>query len=356
MKEELLRMLPVPSFLHPSAIGLSIENDGVALVSSPVPEAEHDARFVSLPVGVVDRGEVQDQEEFKRALKTVTRGIKKNDIVLSLPSDAGFLVRLEVDSQVGDIDEAVLLSIDQYIPINPSELVISVEKLGISKEGKQRVLVNAYPETLSSFYEEAVLEFGFNPVASEMSIRSMTKALIPYGGLNSSLLLRIGRERSQAVVVVGGRPWLFSTIAFGWNKIVQTIARAGQVKEEEAMRLVYTHGFTKTRNKEVFDLMIPAAAAMRDEIVKIVRFWDSHKERTWGRARGIDTVIITGKGAGIPGFAKHLSVGLPVRVTSGSPFDEVAYTSEKIPIIKRGESFEVTAAYGAFKRAQERVW
>ncbi|MDP2668759.1 MAG: pilus assembly protein PilM [bacterium] len=356
MKEEFLRMLPVPSFLFPRAIGLAIEDDGVSFVVNALPQDEFDAVYVPLAEDVITKGELTKPNDLTGAIVKIVSLTKNKDVVLSLPSDAGFLVRMEVEKEVPDIIEAVLFAIEEYVPVDPAELVVDVDNIGLSKEGKQRVVVSAYPEAIVRSYEDAVRVAGLNPVAAEMSVHSIARALVQQGGVSSTLVLHVGRTRSRAIIAVGGRPWLVSTIGIGWQKIVDLVARSGEMTEKEALHTIFTYGFSKTHNKELFNLMIPVAASFRDEIVKIVRFWESHKDRSWGRARTIEHVIVTGCGAAIPGIAEHLGVCLPVYVSTKSPFDELAYNAKNTPIISRSDSFDFTAGVGAYLRAQERTW
>ncbi|MDP3989057.1 MAG: pilus assembly protein PilM [bacterium] len=356
MKKQLLRLFPVPQIVHPRACGISIEDDSVVLSQAIVPSNEHDAQRVELAPGIVEHGELKKPDLLHEALVSLRRTSRYAHAVVSLPTDAGFLVRMELDSAVTDIYEGVLLGIEEYVPVNPSELLVAVEHINTTNEGAQRVLVTAYPRALVSAYEEALVRAGFDPVATESSMHALSRALVDQDLRGSTLLVSVGRERAHAIVVVANRPWLVSTIGMGWQRIVDAVARASQTTQSDAKRIVFTHGFSRLANKELFGLMVPAAAALRDEIAKVVRFWDSHQERAWGKAQRIHSVIITGHGAAIPGIERHMEVGLGIRMRVQSPWDVITRDGDAVPFLARNESLGYAAAAGVYIRAHTKQW
>ena len=356
MNEGLLRVFPVPNFLHPPAVGLSIEDDHITLVQSLLPHAPAHAQQITLEPKVIDRGVVSSPERVLSALTKLRSVARNGNVALSLPVDAGFVVRMEIDGDVDDLREAIMLRIEEYVPANPAELVIDYEVVGFSSEKKWRVLVAAYPRDVVTTYEELLSKAGFTLVAAELSNHAIARCVVSGNKEDSTLIVDIGRFRSHATILVGHRPWLVSSVSLGWQQLIDTAARAAQMKPAEAERTIFSYGFSRLESKELYELMVPTSAALRDEVGKIIRFWDSHKERSWGKARGIERVALVGRGASIPGISTHMSSGFAARVRSVSPWDEGAYHAGQVPNIDRGASLSYAAASGAFKRAMARTW
>ena len=356
MKREFLRLFPVPHMLVPKAVGLAIEDDSITLVQACVPSSAHDVLRIPLEASVIERGELKDKTALHLALVAARRMSNHEHVIVSLPTDAGFLVRMELDSATSDIVDSVLLGIEEYVPVDPAELLVSVELVDVSSQGAKRVLVTAYPSAVVTAYEEALVGAGFTPVAAESSMHSLARALVHEKTHESTLLVTIGRWRTHAIVVVACRPWLISTVGMGWQRIVDSVTRAGQIQPSEAEHLVFTQGFSYLANRDLFSLMVPAVAALRDEVGKVLRFWDSHKERGWDKVRSIDSVILTGHGAAIPGIERHMEVGLNMRMHVVSPWDDAARQGSAVSWVLRNESFSYTAATGAYIRAHNKQW
>lgn len=353
----LLRLFPVPTFLHPHAVGISIEDDQVTLVQKAVPLETCDATQVVLPPGVVERGEIVNPEQLISSLKRLRKQCQSSEVVLALPTDAGFLVRMEIDPEVTNVHEAVLLGIEEYIPVNPADLTLDFEVVGYEKKSGWRVLVAAYPTMLIRAYEDALKQAGFVAVAAELVPHALARAVTEGKEGESVLVFSVGRTRSHAIIMVGYRPWTVTSIELGWQQLVEVCQRSvDTLKLGEAERTVFRYGFSRLHSKELVDLMSPTAAVFRDEINKIIGFWASHRERSWGNARTIEDVVLVGRGGGIPGMSKHLGAGLSARVRAVSPWEDAVYDSPSVPSIERAASLSYAGATGAFIRATRGAW
>ncbi len=227
------------------------------------------------------------------------------------------------------IDEAVRLEAEQYIPVPLDNLYLDYEIINRSDKGIELLMVAA-PKNIIDSYLKLLQAVGLEPVALEptMSATSRVFALADPSHGVPSLLIDFGSV-SVDIAAFDQNMVVNSTIAGGSDTINEMIAKNLNIKVEEAFDLKNRYGISMSaRQQEILDAINPILENLIREAKKIVRYYN---ERMAEEHRKIVQTIIIGGGANMPGLNQYLSreLGLPTKMLD--PWDHVDFGNLKPP-------------------------
>lgn len=263
--------------------------------------------------GVIVDPESIAQVTYDVITKNLVGTIDTRRIAAALPASRTFSRVLTLPNMAkSDLDAAVRLEAEQYIPVSSDDLYIDYE---VAEAGKDEVeiLVVAAPRKIVDSYQVLFDLLGLEPVLMETTIAASSRMvmhaeatdlptlIIDFGSVSTDLSI------SDSVIRVTG------TVNEGGDTISQGIAKQLGVTPRQAQTIKTKYGLGPSRRqKEITKAVQPMLDKMVAEVKKMVRFYQERSDKE----RKLEQVIILGGGANMPGLSDYLTdkIRLPTRV------------------------------------------
>lgn len=241
--------------------------------------------------------------------------LPSNHVALSVPTSRTYsrTMVLPLDA-AKDLEAAIQIEAEQYIPLPTSELNIDYEV--IEKSDKDiTVLISAVPKRIIETILLACDQVGLEVILVEPGISSLARIIThTEEGHLPTVLVDIGAANTDIAIldefirVTGGT-------SMGGNSFTLSISKKLKVSLETAHQLKVLNGLgAGEKQAKIQDALRPDLDKIGREIQKIIRYYS---ERI-GTNKKIEQVIIVGAGSNIPGLGEYFtdSLVLPARVAS----------------------------------------
>ena len=113
---------------------------------------------------------------------------------------------------------------------------------------------------------------------------------------------------------------LSSSVKLSGAVITDSIMRAFQVDEEEAVRMKEEIGINPEENKALFEAIAPSVADFKEQIQQYIEFYYKSSSHAHGSDAQFGKILLVGGGARIRGFDKYLAVSLNLPVEIANPW------------------------------------
>jgi type IV pilus assembly protein PilM len=196
-------------------------------------------------------------------------------------------------------------------------------------------------------YTSAVRAGGLRTVGVDVKALSLTRSTFPdaFFDEGATLLLDVGTELTNLVIVQGGSPTLTRFIPMGLDDLVRAVSEAADLPEEEAekqtldprVRLGYEPGDAGEEGddaeepppkEENFDPALiydvrrgleEAVQTLAEDVQRSIEYHHSQPE-----SREVSQVLVSGEGALVAGFDAYLGELLGVPTHRGNPVGKLA--------------------------------
>jgi type IV pilus assembly protein PilM len=330
-----------------------------------------------LPQGVIIEGEVADLDLLAAEIKEFwsSHSFKGRSVVLGVANQKVIVRLLNFPRmEEEDLRSAIGFEAQDHIPMPLEEAVLDYVVLGPQDEGSDldRILVVAAHKGMVERYTSAVRAGGLRPAGIDVKALSLTRSTLPdtFFDEGATLLLDVGTELSNLVVVQGGSPTLTRFIPMGLDDLVRAVSEAADLPEEEAekraldprARLGYepdNAGEVDTESPEkgdddfdpalVYDVrrgLEEAVQTLAEDLQRSIEYHHSQPE-----SRGVSQVLVSGEGALVAGFDAYLGELLGVPTHRGNPLGKLAANRSNVSDEQLGAMEPVLAV--AFGLAME---
>lgn len=341
------RYFPVPKYLKFPAVGLDISDGAVKYVEILGDKGE----FKIGRYGKVEIGVSPDDKEYGKALASAILKVKKENNFetarASLLEDQSYFLRIKIPKiKKSEVRGSIELQLEEYIPYPPAEVVFDYEILG-EAGGEFIVSVAVFPLKEVEERTNLLKSAGLLPVSLEAESEAVARALIPKGEKGAHMLVNLGREHSILSITDGKNIYFSHIMKVGGNSLNKKIRECFSVGEEEAEKIKFEKGLIQSKeNQELIFCLAPSISSVRDEIVKHLRYWESHDDVFGKREAPIKKIILFGNQAGIPGLADYLSASIGQKIVLGSPWINIFKLEKYVPEIPAKKSLEYATAVG----------
>lgn len=273
---------------------------------------------VSFNPAFIQEGVVTDIEGLAKAAKKLFAEdmigkINTRRVAVTMPVARTFNRAMSLPKLAkNDLDQAVRLEAEQYIPMPIDELYLDYEIT--SQTNKEiELLVVAVPKKIVDSYVAFLQVVGLEPVAFETTIAASARlvsqaeqsdiptVLIDLGSLSTDITIY-----DQALIVTG-------TVIGGGDIFTQSIAKKLGVTEKEAhtIKTKYGMGVSK-KQKEIAEALSESLEQLGKEVKRMVRYYEERGKE----GSAIGQVVTMGGGANMPGLTDYLTslLRLPVRM------------------------------------------
>jgi len=284
--------------------------------------------FNNFSGSAIENGIITDPSEVAQAAyslltEKVVGGITTNRVVSAIPVSKTFTRVLTLPAASEDqLDEAVKLEVEQYVPVPIDDLYIDYKityRDTSKKDEELEILMVAAPKLIVDSYMDLYEMLGLEVAAIETSLissvrgvkNSFNKKPDPKKGKSKSkktktqatLLIDFGAKSSD-LSIFDNTIRVTGTIQKGGDDITKAIADTLKLTERQAHTLKSRHGLSDSKHqKKINDAAKPVLAELGREIRKMKRYYE-------GRATDegeISQLIILGGGANLPGLPEFLN-------------------------------------------------
>lgn len=332
---------------------------------------------VDVPEGVLDRGEVLNQDKaaelLVQLLKNAHGQLRGRAVVACLPEAKTFVKIIEIPRETTDegLKRAVLTEIEQNIPLPQDEIYYDWQVLPDIRpspkkaepepdEGEPtpaepadgpkpaeeppaepakaeeepddvprpeppadrppmtRVLMGAAPKNLVDSYTAMLERAGLAPIALEIEAVAIARALVPsdLAAEEAVGVLDIGATRSSLVIFDGGSVQMSISIPISGIEITKTVSQLLNVSMEDAEVLKRECGLDADRCEDkMWKILLPLIDDMTSKIRNALRFY----RIGFPQGKKIEKLYLCGGGALFREIDTVLSRKLTIKVRRGNP-------------------------------------
>jgi type IV pilus assembly protein PilM len=319
--------------------------------------------------GIIERGEVKDEEALIKVIKEGVSKIKgeklrTKHVVCSLPEERSFLQVIQMPKlKKEELERAVKYEAENHIPLPIDEVYLDSQIIPpiYNHLDHSDILVIAFPKKVIDPYIYCLKKAGLQPRILELESSAVTRALIKKEVTTYSLVLvDIGEAETSFIVFAGYSLRFTSAISISSHKFTEAIARDLKVDLEEAEKLKSKYNLKnkESQNKKILEILTPLFGELSEEIKKRLDYYRTHRlhEHLPPDHKGIQKILLCGGGANLKGIDSFLSGQLKVPVKLGNPWVNILPEPQKeTSRLPYNESLRYTVALGlALRGAREK--
>lgn len=249
--------------------------------------------------------------------------LSSNHVAIGLPTDRTYSRTFNLPTKVQkNLQDAVKLEIEQYIPIPASTLYVDSQIIERTKENIT-VLMSAIPRTIVDKSVAAAKEADLvvNLVESRMSAiaRLITQT---ENGVLPSVIVDIGLASTDIAILDQDAIRVTSGVPVGGNTFTLDIARKLGVPLENAHQLKVLNGLNAgSRQAKIKNAVEPTLRRIIAETKKVMRYYN---ERI-NDGRKLEQLLIVGSGSNMPGIGEYFTNELVIAARVASPWQKLNF-------------------------------
>lgn len=338
-----------PKYLSLPTAGIDVSASGIKLAF--LEERTHGLELVTygeerLPAGAFTSADITDISAVIKGLMNLakTHGVKTANI--AMPESRTYLFETEVTGvSAKEWGVALEQKIDEFVPLPPAE--VSYDLVPASVKGNTaHVVAVGYARRFIAQSLQAFDEAGIRVRSIESELFSIARALLPPGDPSTVLIIDIGKTTTKLLVVANRIPRYATTLDIGGHALTLAVQKHFGVTEEEAKKVKADRGLVASDgNQEYLAAMLSTVAAIREEIVRRLDYWQTH-DVAGGAHEPVSRAIIVGGNATLKGLPEYLAAGLKVPVDLGDVFTNLASRDYWLPPVDYTQSLAYATAIG----------
>lgn len=351
----LSRFFPPPRYFGMPAFGVDLSDCSVKyaeLVSHKDALRLGVFGTMDIPGGAIEKGEIKQRDVVTGILRELRDMTQKNYVVAALPEERVYMSVMPLPMmRAEELATAIESQLEEYIPMPAHESIFDFEFLGADPiEHQYRVAVSAAPRTLINAYVELFSMAGFRPLAFEIEVQALARAVVPRGDMRTMAILDFGKTRTGLAIVQNGIVQFATTVPIGGYHLEQSLREQLGVDTAEARRIKIERGLQRSEDHNtVFDALLPLVSALKDETEKHIIFWNTRPKTH--KHQDVETILLAGGDANLIGFEEYLASQLKLPVSRANPWVNIASFEKYIPEIHAKEAITYAPALGLALRA-----
>jgi len=251
--------------------------------------------------------------------------LPSNHAVVGIPTSRTYSRTFTVPTSAEkNLQDAVEVEVDQYIPIPFSSLYVDYEIITRTKE-QLTIAMSAVPKTLIDNCHSALENAGIQPVMIEPSINSVARVLeATEEGHLTTLIIDIGPASTDIAVLESGTIRVSGGLGIGGNTFTLDIAKKMNVALENAHQLKVLNGLSASpRQAKISAALQPSLQRILTEVRKVIRYYNERLNND----RNIEQVLVVGGGSNVPGIGDYFTNELVMAARVASPWQKLDFGS-----------------------------
>jgi type IV pilus assembly protein PilM len=250
------------------------------------------------------------------------------NVAVGIPSNRVFTTVADVDRLSDDeLAKSIKLQADSLIPTPLAESKIDWALLGDSPtdKTKQEILLSSVPNNFIEARLDMLESIGLNVIAFEPDNLAVSRALIAPDAQGTQLLIDIGRQSTDLVIMLNGKPRLTRSIPTGVEAIIRAATQNLNIDEKQAEQFVMKFGLSKDKLEgQIIQAVGGTVDILVSEIEKSIKFF-----LTRYNTEKIQRMIVTGGASVIPEFPLHLANKFGIEVEIGNAWRNVSFSRDR---------------------------
>lgn len=288
-------------------------------------------KYAYVPLGAkvaVSESKV-DQDKLSQSIKQLVgqANVNTKNVAVGIPSNRVFTTIADVDRlPSNELAKAIRYQADSLIPTPLAESKIDWVLLGDSPadKTKQEILLSSVPNKFVEDRLDMLEAIGLNVIAFEPDNLAMARSLAGPDDV-AQLLLDVGHQSTDLVVVLKGKAHLTRNIPTGVEAIVRSASQNLGVDTKQAEEFVFKFGMSKDKLEgQVYQAIIGTVDILTTEIEKSIKFFQTRYQGV-----KIERIIVTGGASIIPEFPLYLANKYGINVEIGNAWRNVTYNRER---------------------------
>jgi len=311
-------------------VGLDISSTGIKLMSvDPKKWLVHGYGSVDLdPTRMREGLENENSTFLADSLKelmssNIVGSLLSNRVAIALPTSRTYTRTFTLPSSAEkSLDEAVMLEVEQYIPIPVSTLYIDYQV--IERDRKTIVvLMSAVSRTIVDNVTRNVKAAGLLPVLIEPSINSVGRVLTATeDGTLPTVVVDIGPAGTDIAILDRGSIRVTSGVTIGGNSFTLDIAKKLNIALENAHQLKVLNGLNAgPRQQKLREALSPSLERILTETKKVMRYYTERVNPD----RKLEQLLIVGGGSNVPGIGEYFTENLIIAARAASPWQQLDF-------------------------------
>jgi len=308
------------------------------------------------PKECVANGVIIDYEKLNKALydllsQNLNGTISTRKVACAIPTSRTFSRPMRLPAMDDkDIDEAVRLEAEQYIPVPANNLYINYEVIRRDDKNTELLMVAA-PKNIIDSYVKFLQVVNLEPVVLEPTMNAVARLFSSADSSSNeaSLLIDFG-SIGVDLAVFDQTMFVNSTVAGGSDTINDLIAKQLGISQQEAYVVKNKEGLAKGPHQaEIMAAVRPMLENLIREIRKTLSYYQERLESTH---RPIAQVITVGGGVNMPGLNDYFSQQLKLPTRMFEPWHKIDFGSLPVPDVP-DRSMYITVAGEAMLDAKK---
>jgi type IV pilus assembly protein PilM len=311
--------------------GLDIGTSGIRLVQLSHPSNALQAyAYMPIDIKIAMSDSKVDQLQLVQAVKNLVSksGVRTKNAAVGLPSQKVFTTVVDIEHLSKDeLAKTIRLQADSLIPTPIAESKIDWQMLGNSPldKNKVEVLLSSVPNKYAEERLDLLESIGLNVIAFEPDPLAMVRSLVAPDAMQAQMVLDMGSQTTDLVVVMNGSPRLTRSIPTGYEAIIKAAMQNLNIDDAQARQFVKKFGLDQQKLEgQIYHAIVGTINLLMGEIEKSIKFFST-------RYSGVtlERIILAGMGSSLPEFPVYLANKFNINVEIGNAWRNVSYSPER---------------------------
>lgn len=279
----------------------------------------------------IDRGITQSdspahQVQLMEALKQLIAqtGITTKNVAVGIPSTRMFTTVVDLQNLAEkELEKAIKYQSEQFIPTAIADSQLDWSVLGPSPvdPNKAEVLLASVTKKYAEGRLNMLESAGLNVIAMEPDGFALARSLVPTVNMDANLILDMGANATDLVLLYNGAPRLIRSIPIGGDTLLKAAEQNLNVDEKQAMQFVYKFGLVQDKLEgQVLKALSNTIDSLVSEVEKSIKFFTTRYHNV-----PVVKIIVTGRASVLPEFPVYLVNKTNIAVEIGNSWINVAY-------------------------------
>ena len=291
-------------------IGLDIGDESIKITEVDTSWGKielNNLQIFATPTGTVKDGKLVDLSTLAKAINNaLDKGkFNANKVVSAVSGEQVISRTIEIpSSSVGDgLEETVRWEAEDQLPVEIEEVILDYEILGETPNGQTQILIIAIRKKLINDYLELFNKLDLIPVAIETEPIAIARTVDKLYLSPTVCVIDIGVKTTDISVVSQDKLLFSRTVGMGGQSITQEISEAHNLTMKEAERYKKENNLFKESEPNFI---------LKNLTTAIYRSLDYFQVKN--AENEIEKIVLTGGGAKLTDFDKHLTQEFGVKV------------------------------------------
>lgn len=283
--------------------------------------------YVPIDIKLSTSDSAPDQQKMAQIIKDllIQAKVLSKNVVVGIPSQRVFTTLVDIDRlSDSELAKSIGLQADSIIPTPVSESKIDWALIGDSPkdQNKVEVLLTSVPNEYVESRLDMLESIGLNVIAFEPDNIALSRSLLASDATNPQIIIDVGQNSSDIVIVANGAPRLTRSIPTGALAIVKAAVQNLSIDEQQAHQFVYKFGLSKDRLEgQIYNAVITTVDILMAEIDKSLKYFTNRYQV------GVERVIVSGVAAVLPEMPAYVANKTGLNVEIGNSWRNVSVGS-----------------------------